>query len=61
MLLFQWDPKHDYMSCEAFAEWKNKNNPEFQRRGLAAYLEDVGIGNKNCIYSSQKMFEHSHT
>ena len=49
-LTYQWEPQHDSLSCEAFAEWKVLNDPVYQREHLSAYLEEFGIGNGNCLF-----------
>ena len=43
----QWETAHDGISCEEFAEWKKSNDPELQAQGLAAYLNEEGIGRIN--------------
>ena len=40
----QWEKEHDGLSCEQFAQWKKDNDPELQAQGLAAYLNEEGIG-----------------
>ena len=40
----QWEPQHDGNSCETFTQWKLDNDPEAQELGLAAHLNDKGIG-----------------
>ena len=44
--LIQWEAAHDGLSCEQFAKWKIDNDPELQAQGLAAYLNEEGIGRK---------------
>ena len=44
--VIQWEPAHDGLGCEQFAEWKKDNDPELQAQGLAAYLNQEGIGRK---------------
>ena len=34
------------MTCEQFAQWKMDNDPELQAQGLAAYLNEEGIGRR---------------
>ena len=50
----QWENAHDGLSCDQFAKWKQDNDPELQAQGLAAYLNEEGIGRKlddcNFIY-----------
>ena len=40
----QWEAQHQGISCEQFAQWKRDNDPEAQELGLAAHLNDKGIG-----------------
>ena len=40
----QWEAQHDGVSCEKFARWKQDNDPDAQKQGLAAYLNTKGIG-----------------
>ena len=40
----QWENAHDGLPCEEFAAWKKDNDPELQAQGLAAYLNEEGIG-----------------
>ena len=40
----QWENAHDGLTCEEFAAWKKDNDPELQAQGLAAYLNEEGIG-----------------
>ena len=40
----QWEQAHNGLSCEQFAQWKIDNDPELQAQGLAAYLNEEGIG-----------------
>ena len=40
----QWEDQHRGISCEQFAQWKRDNDPEAQELGLAAHLNDNGIG-----------------
>ena len=43
----QWEAAHDGASCEQFAQWKKDNDPELQAQGLAAYLNEEGIGRRS--------------
>ena len=43
-MLLQWEDQHDGIACEQFTTWKKDNDPELQAQGLAAYLDDEGIG-----------------
>ena len=45
-LVVQWETAHDGLNCEQFAVWKKDNDPELQAQGLAAYLNEEGIGRK---------------
>ena len=49
MLYIQWEPQHAGLSCEKFAQWKLDNDPEAQELGLAAHLNDNGIGRFTCM------------
>ena len=40
----QWEDQHETLSCDEFAAWKKDNDPELQAQGLAAYLNEEGIG-----------------
>lgn len=40
----QWEAQHQGITCEQFAQWKRDNDPEAQELGLAAHLNDKGIG-----------------
>ena len=40
----QWEDQHRGINCEQFAQWKRDNDPEAQELGLAAHLNDNGIG-----------------
>ena len=40
----QWETAHDGLTCEQFAAWKKDNDPKLQAQGLAAYLNEEGIG-----------------
>ena len=42
----QWEDQHENLTCEQFATWKQENDPELQAQGLAAYLNEEGIGKK---------------
>ena len=44
--VIQWEAPHDGLTCEQFAAWKKDNDPELQAQGLAAYLNEEGIGRK---------------
>ena len=39
-----WEEQHEGISCQAFLEWKQLNDPDFQAAGLAAHLKENGIG-----------------
>ena len=43
-MVIQWEGQHQGISCEQFAQWKRDNDPEAQELGLAAHLNDNGIG-----------------
>lgn len=40
----QWEDQHEGTTCEQFAEWKQLNDPDAQKQGLAAHLNANGIG-----------------
>jgi len=40
----QWEQAHDGLTCEQFSQWQKDNDPELQAQGLAAYLNEEGIG-----------------
>ena len=40
----QWEEQHINLTCEDFAAWKKDNDPKLQEQGLAAYLNERGIG-----------------
>ena len=40
----QWEDQHDGVECEVFAQWKQDNDPDAQKQGLAAHLNANGIG-----------------
>ena len=52
----QWEPQHDSLDCDKFAEWKALNDPNAQEAGLAAHLNANGIG-----ISLPYKHTHSHT
>ena len=45
----QWEAQHEGMSCEKFAQWKQDNDPDAQKQGLAAHLSANGIGWRICV------------
>ena len=45
-MLLQWEEQHDGLTCEQFAQWEKDNDPDLQAQGLAAYLNEEGIGRK---------------
>ncbi|XP_054870374.1 E3 ubiquitin-protein ligase RNF31-like isoform X2 [Amphiprion ocellaris] len=45
-----WESQHVGLSCEQYQSWKRKNDPEYQRQGLAGYLRDNGITCPNCRF-----------
>ena len=44
----QWEKQHENISCDKFAEWKEKNDPELQAAGLAKHLAEHGITCPKC-------------
>ena len=49
----QWEAAHEGASCEQFAQWKKDNDPELQAQGLAAYLNEEGIGKRSIKIDKQ--------
>ena len=45
----KWEVQHDAVSCEDFAQWKQDNDPDVQKQGLAAHLNANGIGNDHVM------------
>lgn len=43
-MILQWETQHEGLSCENFAKWKQDNDPDAQKQGLAAHLNANGIG-----------------
>ena len=48
----QWEDQHENLTCEQFAQWRIDNDPELQAQGLAAYLNEEGIGKISTSYIS---------
>ena len=46
----KWEAQHEGLTCQAFLEWKQKNDPEIQAKGLAAHLEEHGIDCPTCNF-----------
>ncbi|XP_069490100.1 E3 ubiquitin-protein ligase RNF31 isoform X2 [Ambystoma mexicanum] len=46
-----WEVQHQGISCEDFVNWKRENDPEYQKQGLAMYLQENGINCPHCKYS----------
>lgn len=44
MLVFQWAPQHEGISCEKFKEWEQLNSPEYQNSRLEQLLSRNKIG-----------------
>eukprot|EP00057_Strongylocentrotus_purpuratus_P011408 XP_011665882.1 PREDICTED: uncharacterized protein LOC100892326 isoform X1 [Strongylocentrotus purpuratus] len=44
----QWMDQHEGISCEAFQQWKENNDPDLQAQGLAAHLNENGIECPRC-------------
>ncbi|XP_063951424.1 uncharacterized protein LOC129253840 [Lytechinus pictus] len=44
----QWMEQHEGISCEAFQQWKENNDPDLQAQGLAAHLNENGIECPRC-------------
>ena len=51
-VIFQWEQVHEGISCDAFAKWKEDNDPEFQAQGVAKHLAECGITCPKCRYVS---------
>eukprot|EP00095_Tigriopus_kingsejongensis_P009844 maker-scaffold21_size687808-snap-gene-5.36 protein:Tk09844 transcript:maker-scaffold21_size687808-snap-gene-5.36-mRNA-1 annotation:"ring finger protein 31" len=45
-----WESAHENISCEAFAEWKEANDPDNQARGLEKHMEEHGITCPSCKF-----------
>ncbi|KAK0182045.1 hypothetical protein PV327_000216 [Microctonus hyperodae] len=45
-----WEKQHEGITCEQFAEWKDKNDPDNQAAGLAKHLADNGIDCPKCKF-----------
>uniref|UniRef100_A0A1I8H8R9 IBR domain-containing protein n=1 Tax=Macrostomum lignano TaxID=282301 RepID=A0A1I8H8R9_9PLAT len=45
-----WEKQHKGLSCEDFERWKQENDPEFQTRGVAFYLQQHGIECPACHF-----------
>ena len=46
----RWEVQHEGISCQAFLEWKQQNDEDFQAKGLAAHLKEHGIDCPSCNY-----------
>ena len=44
----KWEDQHEGISCQAFLEWKQLNDEDFQAKGLAAHLKENGIDCPSC-------------
>ncbi|KAG7274090.1 hypothetical protein CRUP_028797 [Coryphaenoides rupestris] len=45
-----WETQHEDLSCELFLQWKRDNDPDWQKQGLAGFLQDNGIICPNCHF-----------
>ncbi|KAJ8339656.1 hypothetical protein SKAU_G00342890 [Synaphobranchus kaupii] len=45
-----WEDQHAGLTCEEFQTWKRENDPEYQKQGLAGYLQDNGITCPYCKF-----------
>ena len=43
-MFLQWEDQHDGITCQQFTQWRIDNDPELQAQGVAAYLNEEGIG-----------------
>ncbi|XP_059093166.1 uncharacterized protein LOC131888343 isoform X2 [Tigriopus californicus] len=48
--LVPWESAHENISCQAFAEWKEANDPDNQAKGLEKHLEEHGITCPSCKF-----------
>ncbi|XP_066985853.1 E3 ubiquitin-protein ligase lubel-like isoform X42 [Macrobrachium rosenbergii] len=46
-----WEPAHEGISCEAFAQWKVDNDLEVQAQGVAKHLAENGITCPKCKFT----------
>ncbi|BFZ13030.1 hypothetical protein BsWGS_16069 [Bradybaena similaris] len=44
----EWEPQHEGLTCEQFAQWKIDNDPNNQSEGLAKHLDENGIDCPQC-------------
>uniref|UniRef100_A0A336LKL8 CSON011442 protein n=1 Tax=Culicoides sonorensis TaxID=179676 RepID=A0A336LKL8_CULSO len=45
-----WEPQHDGLTCEKFAEWKESNDPDKQAEGVQKHLQVHGIECPKCKF-----------
>lgn len=50
MFRWQWEPAHDGISCQQFAEWRAANNPELQADCVKQHLQMYGIDCPQCKF-----------
>ncbi|CAM1298142.1 RNF31 (predicted) [Pycnogonum litorale] len=48
--LVQWEDQHQGITCEAFKEWKESNDPQNQAAGVNKHLEEHGIQCPKCKF-----------
>merc|ERR1719347_1869281 len=48
--LVPWEPQHEGISCQDFAQWKEENNPDTQQEGVEAHLAEHGISCPACNF-----------
>ncbi|PAA78394.1 hypothetical protein BOX15_Mlig033604g2 [Macrostomum lignano] len=46
----QWREQHEKISCEQFQQWLVENDPDYQAKGVAAFLENNGIECPKCKF-----------
>ena len=46
----RWEDQHEGISCQAFLQWKQLNDENFQAEGLAAHLKENGIDCPACNF-----------
>ena len=48
--LVPWEPQHEGITCQEFADWKRDNDPDTQEAGLEKHLAEHGISCPNCKF-----------
>ncbi|KAI4885278.1 hypothetical protein NFI96_013677 [Prochilodus magdalenae] len=50
-----WEDQHEGLSCNDFQRWKRENDPEYQKQGLAGFLQENGISQYIILKRSDKL------